>query len=73
VNVAAFYPRIDAMCKRQMSTESLHRYSWLRDIVDFDFVDDNLVADGKLARYRYLLMGPCATMDSRAHRPQAWN
>ena len=67
VNVAAFYPRIDALAKRQMGTESLTRYEGLRDLIDFDFVDDNLARDGKLGRYRYLLMGPCATLDARAH------
>jgi hypothetical protein len=67
VNVAAYYPRIDAMCKREMSTESLNRYASLRDAVDFDMVDDNLAADGKLDRYRVLLLGPVATLDARAY------
>ena len=68
VNIAAWYPRIDALAKRQMSVESLSRYGALRDYTDFDFVDDNLVRDGKLARYRYLLLGPCAAMDAGAYR-----
>ncbi|MHB1001914.1 MAG: family 14 glycosylhydrolase [Armatimonadota bacterium] len=67
VNVAAFYPRVDSMCKRLMGTESINRYSELRDYIDFDFVDDNLVRDGKLDRYRCLLLGPCETMDAGAY------
>jgi hypothetical protein len=51
-----------------MGTESLNLFSGLRDYVDFDIVDDNLVRDGKIDRYRYLLMGPCATMDEAAYR-----
>lgn len=68
VNIAAFYPRIDAVCKRQMGTESLSLFNNLRDYADFDMVDDNLVRDGKLDRYRYLLMGPCSTMDDGAYK-----
>lgn len=68
VNIAAFYPRIDAVCKRQMGTESLNLFNSLRDYADFDMVDDNLVRDGKLDRYRYLLMGPCSTMDEGAYK-----
>jgi hypothetical protein len=67
VNVAAFYPRVDALCKRQMGTESLNRYSGLRDYLDFDFVDDNLAGDRKLDRYRYILLGPCETMEDKAY------
>ncbi len=67
VNVAAFYPRIDALCKRQMDTVSINRYNGLRDYIDFDIVDDNLAKDGKLDRYRYILLGPCETMDRKAH------
>lgn len=68
VNIAAFYPRIDAVCKHQMGTESLNLFNSLRDYTDFDMVDDNLVRDGKLDRYRYLLMGPCSTMDDSAYK-----
>jgi hypothetical protein len=68
VNVAAIYPRTDALYKRQMDTESLNRYGSLRDYIDFDFVDDHLVRDGKIDRYRYLLLGPCATMDEGAYQ-----
>lgn len=67
VNVAAFFPRVDALCKREMSTESLRRYEGLRDLLDFDIVDDNLARDGKLGRYRYILLGPCSALDSRAY------
>ncbi len=67
VNVAAFYPRVDALCKRQMGTESLNRYNGLRDYLDFDFVDDNLAGDRKLDSYRYLLLGPCETMEDKAY------
>lgn len=68
VNIAAFYPRVDSMCKRIMGTESLNRYGELRDCIDFDFVDDNLVRDSKLDRYRYLLLlGPCETMEAGAY------
>ncbi len=67
VNVAAFYPRVDAMCKRQMGADSINRYYPLRDYVDFDFVDDNLLRDAKLRPYRYLLMSQCATLDEQAY------
>lgn len=67
VNVAAFYPRIDALTKRQMGAESINRYHPLRDYIDFDFVDDNLTRDAKLDRYRYLLMSQCATLDEQAY------
>lgn len=68
VNVAAFFPRIDTICRRENGTSALRPYSSLRDRIDFDMVDDNLVRDGRIGRYRYLLLGPCGTMDAGAYR-----
>lgn len=67
VGVAAFYPRIDVICNRTMGTQCLNKYDGLRDYIDFDFVDDNLARDAKLDRYRYVLLGPCNTMDADAY------
>lgn len=38
----------------------------LRDLIDFDFVDENMIKDGALSKYQTLIIGECNLIDDEA-------
>ena len=73
VNIAAMFPRTSARRDRNMGADGLGYLGTLRDLVDFDLVDDRVVGDNLIDRYRYLLLGPCHTLEEKAYNGlQRW-
>lgn len=57
VRVAVLLPLSDFTCQEVgFSVRMVDSARWLRDITDFDFVDENMICDGALERYRYLIV-----------------
>ncbi len=57
VDVAVFLPLSDFTCHEVgFSSRLIAGARWLRDIVDFDFVDEHMIVDGALDHVRYLIV-----------------
>jgi hypothetical protein len=57
VAVAVFLPVSDFTCHDVgFSSRLIAGARWIRDIVDFDFVDEHLIVDDALSHYRYLIV-----------------
>ncbi len=67
VEVAVLLPLSDFTCQEVGFTPRLIAGArWLRDITDFDFVDENLIVDGALRHYRYLIVLDGSMIDADA-------
>ena len=60
VPLALFYPNTDLTLNWTWNDQKIQRFrertGWLRDAVDHDYVDEIMVTDGALDRYRYLFI-----------------
>ena len=57
VDVAVLLPVGDLTCQGVgFSSRLIAGARWLRDITDYDFADENMIVDGALSRYRYLVV-----------------
>ena len=57
VNVAVWYPSANMRVKGSRSLSALHyAVTKLRDYTDFDEIDDNMIADGALDKYKMLVI-----------------
>jgi hypothetical protein len=62
VPVAVFYPDTDRVLRGDVPFDRLHVA--LRGLVDFDLVDENMIADGLLDQYSYLLVAATERMNA---------
>lgn len=56
VDAGMIYPDTSVVLGESDTSELADRAGVLRDVLDFDFVDDGMIATGALARYRILLL-----------------
>jgi hypothetical protein len=61
VPVAVFYPDTDRVLRTEASPERFHLA--LRKLVDYDLVDENMIQDGLLSSYSYLVVSNTEHMD----------
>lgn len=55
-SAAVFFPNTSVAFKSPLIASLYNRCARLRDILDFDLVDENMIRDGALENYRYLLI-----------------
>ena len=64
VPVALFYPDADRVLRGDIAHDRLHMA--LRGLVDYDLLDENMVIDGLLDQYRYLIVAGVERMSREA-------
>lgn len=70
VDVALFYPQTDARLhpERTMAVKFFEAASTLRDVMDYDILDERLIDDGALKGYRVLALFEGSYMEASALR-----
>jgi hypothetical protein len=56
VNVCVFYPETELTLSSEGITEFLNKTSLLRDIINFDLVDEKMIIDNVLEKYKVLMI-----------------
>lgn len=72
VEIAVFFPNSAIAIDRSVLASLHERSSHLRDLIEFDLVDELMVADGALAGYRFLVMLAGAVYPPAAEGIAAW-
>jgi hypothetical protein len=61
IPVALFYPDADRVLRGDIAQDRLHMA--LRSLVDYDLLDENMIVDGLLSRYHYLIVAGTERMN----------